>query len=180
MCASHSLYNTADITSNERPQASSVWPAVHSSDFQAGYNGTPHCCFALHRLTRKTTHGDNGADQSKHLPPRFYSLSVSRPSMFMTIYRTAPFPTPLFRAPVSSTSRSRRPNGKQATKFSGFVRARLHASYNGLRSSRGWPGERTKPRCKHNSRYSGENFVCWREKRWATWTLRGRMLRLWG
>lgn len=46
---------------NERPHFGHlVWPSpVHSSDFQAGYNGTLRGRFALRRLTRKTTYGDD-------------------------------------------------------------------------------------------------------------------------
>lgn len=44
---------------SDRRPTSPVWRPVHSSDFQAGYNGTPGCWAALRRLTRKTTHGDD-------------------------------------------------------------------------------------------------------------------------
>lgn len=55
------LRNPTDITSNERPHfGHPVWPPpVHSSDFQAGYNGALRGHLALRRLTRKTTYGDD-------------------------------------------------------------------------------------------------------------------------
>lgn len=55
------LCNPTDITSNERPHfGHPVWPPpVHSSDFQAGYNGALRGHLALRRLTRKTTYGDD-------------------------------------------------------------------------------------------------------------------------
>lgn len=70
---------------SNRSPASSVWPPVHSSDFQAGYNGTPRCCLVLHWLTRKTTHGDDDDGRTTSVA----RLAAFRPDVF-DVYGCSP------------------------------------------------------------------------------------------
>lgn len=71
---------------------------VHSSDFQAGYNGALRGHLALRRLTRKTTYGDDDDGHTTSDLPR----SVVSDVYGRWLVRTPPIPVPVM-------------NGKQET-----------------------------------------------------------------
>lgn len=133
ICVRVHLYNAADITSNEQPQAGPGQPgsSVHSSDFQAGCNRTPRCV-VLHRLTRQTTSGVDGGDRST-TTARSSSLADRQPiSLFTDFLSFDMFPPgrPIFSPCVplfACTSLSLLPN---PPRFLSFSRSTLSTAIN--------------------------------------------------